>query len=75
MPTFHRTAAKDDRVKSKYVVPEVVGEIIAGDLAHFIEDACAKQNKKAAVQQVHLGPLATADRAASLSKNGNILHS
>lgn len=70
MPTFYNTAAKDDRVKGKYVVSEVVGQIPNEDLAGFIRMSCQKHNKQVNVEQVDLDHVQSSDRASSLSENG-----
>jgi hypothetical protein len=63
-------AVEDSRVRSRYTVSEVVGDVTNAGMAEYIKAACAKKNKAVTVEEVGLASLSSQDRAGTLSENG-----
>ncbi|PFH61957.1 hypothetical protein XA68_15719 [Ophiocordyceps unilateralis] len=72
MPRLCRAAARP-RIQSKFSVAEVVGNIEYPGFTQYIESECAKKGKAVIVDEVHLPPLNTEDRAGDLLKRDVIL--
>ncbi|PHH81180.1 hypothetical protein CDD80_13 [Ophiocordyceps camponoti-rufipedis] len=72
MPRLCRAAAKP-QIKSEFSVAEVVGDTEYAGLSQYIESECAKMAKAVIVDEVHLPPLSSKDRASDLIKHDMIL--
>ncbi|EQK98391.1 ER protein BIG1 [Ophiocordyceps sinensis CO18] len=72
MPHLHR-AFGDSRIRGRFQVAEVVGAADQAGIIEHIKSECAKKNKVATVDEVHLASLASQDRVSTLSKNDAIL--
>lgn len=70
MPSLHRTATQDKRIKGRYVVSEVVGKLPEFDIAAFVRSSCEKIGKHATVTELALQPLSSGVRAERLATNG-----
>ncbi|KAK5993174.1 hypothetical protein PT974_06602 [Cladobotryum mycophilum] len=72
LPHFCR-AVQDSRVRGKYTVSEVIGELTDAGLSDHIKTACAKKGKTVKVDELRLASLSADDRVGSLSENDGIL--
>lgn len=69
MPAFKHSVA-NDHIQGKYIISEVVGDIMDGNLVNLVKTACSARGKEAAVEQVSLNQLPYEDRAEALLANG-----
>uniref|UniRef100_A0A0L0NHJ4 Protein BIG1 n=1 Tax=Tolypocladium ophioglossoides (strain CBS 100239) TaxID=1163406 RepID=A0A0L0NHJ4_TOLOC len=74
MPHLCR-AVEDPRVRSRYTVSEVVGDVTNSGMAEHIKAACTKKKKAVTVEEIGLASLPSQDRASTLSENDAILAS
>lgn len=63
-------AVEDTRIKGKYTVSEVVGDMSNAGLASYIKTACAKKGKDVVVDELDLASPSTDDRLGALAQNG-----
>ncbi|KAJ6787560.1 hypothetical protein PWT90_00643 [Aphanocladium album] len=73
MPSLHHSVTLDERIQGKYIVSEVVGDIMDSNLVKFVKTACSQHGKQAVVELVSLGQLPQEDRAEALLVNDRIL--
>lgn len=69
MPHVCKTV-EASRVKGKYTVAEVIGDVTEAKFDEYIKLACRKKGKTAQVKSVQLGSLSPAARAQDLASNG-----
>ncbi|EFY97597.1 ER protein BIG1 [Metarhizium robertsii ARSEF 23] len=69
MPHVCKTV-EASRVKGKYTVAEVIGDVTEAKFDEYIKLACRKKGKTAHVKSVQLGSLSPAARAQDLASNG-----
>lgn len=70
MPSLCK-AVEDSRVKGRYTVAEVVGDVTGAGFADQIKSACSKKNKEVAVNEIQLESLSLNDRTRALAENGS----
>lgn len=70
MPSLHQSVTLDNRIRGKYLVSEVLGDVKDGNLVNFVKTACSLHGKQAVVEQVSLGQLPQENRAQALLING-----
>ncbi|KAJ3498775.1 hypothetical protein NLG97_g844 [Lecanicillium saksenae] len=73
MPSLQHSITLDERIQGKYIVSEVVGDIMDSNLVNFVKTACSHHGKQAIVEQVSLGQLPQEDRAEALRINDHAL--
>lgn len=73
MPSLHLAATKDARVKGRYIVSEVLGQLPDYDMAAFVKAACEKRGKSVKVMEAKLPELSEGARRASLQDNGRFI--
>lgn len=70
MTSLHLAATKDARVKGRYIVSEVLGQLPDYDMAAFVRSACEKRGKPVKIMEAKLPELSEGARRASLQSNG-----
>ena len=67
----HLCQAVDDlRVKERFSVAEVLGEITSANFADVIKSSCAEKNRKATVTEIRLDAATSGAQTKAQSKNG-----
>lgn len=70
MPSLYRSTVLDPRVRGKYIVSEVVGDVSNFKLSDLIKTSCSKKGKDVVVQEIPLSQLPHENRANALKENG-----
>lgn len=70
MPFLYLSTTADTRVHGKFMVSEVIGDVMSETLINFVKTACSKRGKEVVVEQVQLDQLPQEDRAEALLANG-----
>lgn len=70
MPSLYRSTVLDPRVRGKYIVSEVVGDLSDVKLSDFIKTSCSKKGKVVVIEEIPLSQLPLENRANALKENG-----